>query len=488
MKLGKDVDPKCVWPIVEISTVAQVNPKVAKSNIADDTEVSFVPMPSVEAESGAIDVSVTRRFHEVKKGYTGFLEGDVLFAKITPCMENGKMAIAPTLKNGLGFGSTEFHVLRPSERILAQYLYYFVSSKSFRFEAEHKMTGAVGQKRVPTAFLSEASIPLPPIPDQRRIVDKIESLFSEIDHGIASLEKARKQLEVYRQAVLKHAFEGKLTEKWREENPDKLESPEVLLERIREEAAQEYEQKFKTWEVEIGRWERGGKLGKRPPKPRLTSATDGIKETIEIPDTWALERIGNLNVRVFDGPFGSNLKSSDYVDHGVRVIRLENVGSLEFRDEMKSYVSNEKYEALEKHSVHGGDVIVASFVGDSVRAVVLPSTIDKAINKADCFCVRIGGSRVLPDYLAKYLCSRPAYTQIKSEIHGVGRPRINTTQLKSLPVPICTPEEQADICSILDTALREIQVQASEISRTTERSITLRQSILREAFSGTLVD
>src|SRR6185437_13075560 len=119
--------------------VADINPKVDKSQIQDDLEVSFVPMPAVEELSGRVDVSTCRPFAEVKKGYTPFLEGDVLFAKITPCMENGKIAVVPTLKNGYGFGSTEFHVLRPHQGIDAKYLRYFVSSQSFRADAEHNM-------------------------------------------------------------------------------------------------------------------------------------------------------------------------------------------------------------------------------------------------------------------------------------------------------------------------------------------------------------
>ena len=142
--------PPGTWAIVPISDIAEINPKLDKSGINDDLDVSFVPMPAVEAETGGIEVSATRRFEEVKKGYTPFREGDVLFAKITPCMENGKMAVVPALRNGLGFGSTEFHVLRAKDGIAPEYLYYFVSSKRFRVDAEHNMTGAVGQRRVPT--------------------------------------------------------------------------------------------------------------------------------------------------------------------------------------------------------------------------------------------------------------------------------------------------------------------------------------------------
>lgn len=146
--------------MVRLSDVAQINPRFDKTSLADDALVSFVPMAAVGAADGQIDASTTRPFGEVKKGYTPFREGDVLFAKVTPCMENGKMAVARGLKNGVGFGSSEFHVLRPTERVDAKYLYHFVSSESFRKEAARHMTGAVGLRRVPTAFLSDAELPL----------------------------------------------------------------------------------------------------------------------------------------------------------------------------------------------------------------------------------------------------------------------------------------------------------------------------------------
>src|SRR5690606_25655031 len=137
-------------------------------------------MPAVEAETGRIDVSGRRPFAEVKSGFTPFASGDVLFAKITPCMENGKMAVVPDLPHGVGFGSTEFFVLRPTAAIDAKLL---VSSAAFRQEAQHHMTGAVGQKRVPKRYLETKPSPLPPINEQRRIVEKIETLFAELDKG-----------------------------------------------------------------------------------------------------------------------------------------------------------------------------------------------------------------------------------------------------------------------------------------------------------------
>src|SRR5690554_6722770 len=129
-------------------------------------------MSAVEAERGRIDTSERRLFGAVKSGFTAFASGDVLFAKITPCMENGKMAIVPSLPSNVGFGSTEFHVLRPSSAVDRDLLYYFVSSLSLRHEAQHQMTGAVGQKRVPKRYLENKMFRLPPLNEQRRIVEK----------------------------------------------------------------------------------------------------------------------------------------------------------------------------------------------------------------------------------------------------------------------------------------------------------------------------
>ena len=105
-----------------------------------------------------------RQVAEVEKGYTYFQEGDVLFAKITPCMENGKCAIAKRLVNGIGFGSTEFHVIRPKESVTSEWIYYYLRQETTRKKAKRSMTGSAGQKRVPSLFLQDVEIPLPPLP------------------------------------------------------------------------------------------------------------------------------------------------------------------------------------------------------------------------------------------------------------------------------------------------------------------------------------
>ncbi|HJV26729.1 MAG TPA: restriction endonuclease subunit S [Aromatoleum sp.] len=160
------------WPLKQIGEICDVNPKLPREHgIADDQSVTFVPMAAVDEVSGTIADRQIRRYAEVKKGYTHFMNDDVLFAKITPCMENGKAAIADNLIGDAGFGSTEFHVLRSKGEVLPVWLFYYVRQPSFRRQAKRNFTGTGGQQRVPTSFLAATKIPVPPISEQRRIVD-----------------------------------------------------------------------------------------------------------------------------------------------------------------------------------------------------------------------------------------------------------------------------------------------------------------------------
>ena len=160
----------------QLKDVCQINPRFDRNRLGlqDNTEVSFVPMKAVNEMYGVIDSKSDRQYREVKQGYTAFLNSDVLFAKITPCMENGKVALAADLTNGVGFGSTEFHVLRAHDNILPMYLYYFVKREAFRRLAKQQMIGAVGQQRVPKRFLENVSISVPPLKEQKRIVDILD--------------------------------------------------------------------------------------------------------------------------------------------------------------------------------------------------------------------------------------------------------------------------------------------------------------------------
>lgn len=197
------------WRCTKLAEVAEINPKLPK-NIPDNVEVSFLPMKVVQEETGVIDLSITKKFGEVKKGYTSFINNDIIFAKITPCMENGKIAIVENLRNGLGFGSTEFHVIRLHEPKSKKYLFYFLLQRDIRKQAQRNMTGTAGQLRVPAKFMQEIAVSLPPISEQLQIVEEIESRLSVAEEIEAAVETNLKRAERLRQAILKKAFSGKI--------------------------------------------------------------------------------------------------------------------------------------------------------------------------------------------------------------------------------------------------------------------------------------
>lgn len=184
------------WGLTTLGECCDLNPRRPK-DMDTNLEYSFVAMSSV-TENGIIDSSITRPYSEICKGFTYFAENDVLFAKITPCMENGKGCVAKGLHNSAGFGSTEFHVLRPIKGKSNPYwLYYITMFSNFRIDAEKVMTGTGGQRRVPISYLSEYNIALPPIKLQEQfenIVKQSNKSKLELEHALIELDIAYKKV------------------------------------------------------------------------------------------------------------------------------------------------------------------------------------------------------------------------------------------------------------------------------------------------------
>lgn len=188
-RFGKPGTDPFGWGLTTLGECCELNPRKPK-DMNTNIDYSFVAMPSV-SEDGRIDSSIERPYSEVCKGFTYFGENDVLFAKITPCMENGKGGVAKKLKNGAGFGSTEFHVLRPIKGISDPYWIYILTIfPKFRSDAEKVMTGTGGQRRVPITYLNEYPIALPPIDLQEQFAafvrqsDKSKLLISRLKEFI----------------------------------------------------------------------------------------------------------------------------------------------------------------------------------------------------------------------------------------------------------------------------------------------------------------
>jgi type I restriction enzyme S subunit len=178
------------WQSVRLGDVAEINP-VFSGKIDGDFPVSFVPMAAVDADTAAVTGAEQRRYSQVSKGYTPFLSGDILVAKITPCFENGKIAQA-TIPQQHGFGSTEFHVVRPIDgKSDRRYLLHFLRQQRIRIEGERKMTGSAGQRRVPEYFITGLNIPLPSLDEQRRIaaiLDQADALRAQRRAALALLD------------------------------------------------------------------------------------------------------------------------------------------------------------------------------------------------------------------------------------------------------------------------------------------------------------
>jgi type I restriction enzyme S subunit len=178
------------WQTARLCDVADINPPLSNGLRADEM-ISFVPMSAISAEMASITSERARHYAEVAKGYRPFVDGDVLVAKITPCFENGKIAHAKLSRQG--FGSTEFHVVRPRRATVdGRYVLHYLRQDHIRLAGERRMTGSAGQRRVPEQFLSQLTIPLPPLREQRRIaaiLDKADALRAKRRTALAQLDK-----------------------------------------------------------------------------------------------------------------------------------------------------------------------------------------------------------------------------------------------------------------------------------------------------------
>lgn len=193
------------FPVARLDEVCEINPRMPKT-LPDDTEVSFLPMAAV-SEAGLVDYEESREAREVKKGYTYFERGDILVAKITPCFENGKAARTISLNNPIGFGSTEFHVLRAGREIDSSYLFHLIWNSKFRKIGAENMTGSAGQKRVPADFLKRLEIPLPGLDEQRRIA----AILDKADTLRRKRKCAIKLLDSLTQSIFQEMFGGLIT-------------------------------------------------------------------------------------------------------------------------------------------------------------------------------------------------------------------------------------------------------------------------------------
>ena len=441
---------------VPLSEAVELNPKLDRSSLTDETLVSFVPMALVEAASGGMDASTIRPYGEVKKGYTHFRDGDILFAKITPCMENGKMAVARGLHNGIGLGSTEFHVLRPREGVDPRYVYYFVSSGSFRGEAAHHMTGAVGQKRVPAAFLERCEMPLPDIDEQRRIVAEIEKQFSRLDGAVANLKRVKANLKRYKASVLKAAVEGRLVpteaELARSEGRS-YETGAKLLQRI--------------LDARRSQWKGKGKY-KEPSSP-------GKDSDLDIPKGWQWASVDQL-AQVGTGAT-PNRGRVDYFDGGTVPWVTSAVVNERYVDQPSEFVTTKALAETNLTLYPAGTLIVAMYGEGKTRGKCAELRISAATNQA---LAALQTESDIRSYLKMFL--EYNYEDTRKVASGGVQPNLNLSLVRSIAIPLPPLAEQRRVVAEVDRRLSFSHEVESAINKNTEHSKSLRQSILTNQF------
>lgn len=206
------------WEIKRLKFHSQINPKKSEIKI-DSLDVNFVPMENI-GEYGGLSLENIKNLFDVKDGYTYFRNNDIIVAKITPCFENGKGALAEGLLNGIAFGTTELHVIRALKSIVPEYLKYVVFSYPFRKLGESSMYGAGGQKRVPTDFIKNFTIGIPPVDEQKQICYFLNDKLEKLDSLLADIKNSIERLKEYKSSLVTAAVTGKIdVSKFNQEYP-----------------------------------------------------------------------------------------------------------------------------------------------------------------------------------------------------------------------------------------------------------------------------
>ena len=389
----------------------------------------------------------------------------------------------------------DLKAITPFPGIDADYLAWTLRALERRILKECSKHGTtVPSVEVPR--LQAFDVPVAPPQEQRRIVAKIEELFSELDKSAESLKTARRQLEVYRQSVLKHAFEGKLTAQWREENKDKLETPEQLPARIKQERVVRYEQQLREWKAAVKEWEEHGKGGKKPSRPVPPKSMGQIDRSEinrlpSLPDGWQWAHFSWLlsmdKKPMTTGPFGTMLQKHEHQELGVPVLGIENIGEGRFLAGNKIFVSEEKAVALSSFEVGPGELII-SRSGTVGEICTVPLGLGKALISTNLLRVSLNQKVLLSQYFVfMFQGGEAVRSQVKERCKGSSRDFLNQSILQSVAFPICGLQEQIQIVREIDERLSLADQLLRCIESELVKSNSVRQSILKKAFAGQLV-
>ena len=462
------------WSEVELGEV--IEPKQTRNPRTDGSKsFRYIDVQAVDNDRNRVSIAKdmasgrapSRARRLVKKD-------DVLFCLVRPYLRN--IARVPAELDGQ-VASTAFCVLRPSAAMASRFLFHQVLRGSFISEVPTYGTSPPSARE--DEFLKQR-ITLAPLPEQHRIVGKIESLFARLDEGVAALKRAEANLERYRASVLKSAVEGRLTEQWRRENPPE-ETGEELLRRILAE-------RRKRWEGEqLAKFEA---KGRKPPKNWKKKYKEPVAPDAsglpDLPGGWCWATVDQA------GKVGSGItkggKKRDAIRRAVPYLRVANVqrGHLDL-SVIKTILASDA--EIHRYSLKSGDVLFNEG-GDRDklgRGWVWSGDLAECLHQNHVFRVRPFLRDYSSEFLSHYGNSAGQEWFFRRATQSVNLASINQTVLRSLPVPLPPLREQQHIVRRLANALGSAETAGTEFTRQLNRATILRQSILKRAFEGRLV-
>lgn len=415
------------WKRSRIRNVATLSPNYSQTPPASDESCTVVSMELL-SDYGAIDVSNQQPMEDISTGLTLFEKGDVLFAKITPCMENGKGALVWQLPTRYAFGSTEFHVLRPGDKVDGQFLYYATFNPIYRAYAAENMVGAAGQKRVSSRFLKDTRLFLPPLPEQQRIAAYLDASCAAIDAAVAVKRRQMEALDGVKEDIIQKAVTRGL-----EEHPTLKKTGNVWMNELPA-----------TWELvslkRISEVQTGLTLGK---------TYEGL--LIERPYL----RVANVQ----DGH-----------------LNLKDVTTIEVPEEVASRVQLRSGDVL---MTEGGDLDKLG------RGTVWSGEIPDCLHQNHIFAIRCFKHKLLPAFLAYLTASR--YGRDYFEATGKRTTNLastNSTKVGLFPIPRPSISEQYAICQFLDETLNRAAQIVNGIESQITTLIAYRKSLIHECVTG----
>ncbi|MFW5793824.1 MAG: restriction endonuclease subunit S [Bacteroidota bacterium] len=421
------------------------------------------------------------------KGYTNETEG--VFNNLPTIIFDDFTTASQFVNFEFKVKSSAMKILVPTSKLVnMKFAYYAMQVNKVRNDTH---------KRYWISTYSKNKFLLPPLPIQRAIVTKIENLFASLDKGIADLKKAQEQLKVYRQAVLKKAFEGELTKEWREKQTN-LPTAEELLEQIKKERQKHYEQQLEDWKQAVKDWKKNYNENEKPLKPQKPTNLDDKISILEdlsklmiLPSEWANVPLAWLSDNkpnsIVDGPFGSSINvNEDYKETGVPVIRMVNIRPLRFVAENLKFIIESKFQQLRRHNILSGDILIAKVGATIGDCCIYPE------NQHEGMLSTTGSCRVRLDkniYSNKFLEYYIHYQKykLKSIASQTAQPFLNMKVLKAYPAPFLNISEQHQIVREIESRLSVCDKVEQNISEGLEKSEALRQSILKKAFEGKLL-